>query len=466
MIEESTTLEIPKDEEIQIEKKYDEKTQRIIREVLIESATRIVENSILKKYITKEQIRKNIEAHTKTISNHEYFTSEAGIPRFKDSSTIFLHDYFFSTPVLNYKNLNSELYKYPEMLKILEITGLTIAIHQLDYEKMNPPERKPIFKYLLANYFVSEYEQTEIKEIILNGKKFKSNSSINSLTINYIKVLSYIIGEDKLIEAMLSKKPKHILISELEKKGTPHDIASELIYNIQAFPYHCNNLIREEKRNDFDKTLYNKIYPLYDFINRSIFHNDLDRKKLAEYIKKIDYDRNILFKDKDNEDMQPVPWFINLLKSCQSLNLTKEEKEYIERCEFSFYVMWNNFVSGDLSKEKYLVYYKNEPIPKQIYLNELQYFHWLNKTLTIMKLDEKHLNEAINRVNEKNSNITNALINIIIYASKNNKLNLTTEQFEDILSLITFDNFDLELTKKQEKGLQKTKNKIKRQEKK
>ena len=80
-MEKSSLIELPELEEITDEILKDEKIINDIRTILIASATNVVNNTILRNFITPKQIKENIEKHAKNIKINKGYVGDILLKR-------------------------------------------------------------------------------------------------------------------------------------------------------------------------------------------------------------------------------------------------------------------------------------------------------------------------------------------------------------------------------------------------
>ena len=117
----SSIMTLPDIEDVTEEVMNDESVKQNIRTLLINGAMNVVENTILKNYISKDTITQNINKYTKDIkaSHYEY----VGSPSY-GWTTLHTSPILFSKPIRNAHLQNSNLTEYPELIKLLENINL------------------------------------------------------------------------------------------------------------------------------------------------------------------------------------------------------------------------------------------------------------------------------------------------------------------------------------------------------
>lgn len=409
--------------------KNDKKIQDNIRELLIKSANMIINNTILKKYIDNGQIKDTILFHTQTIKE-DYKLKNSFLLDSNNKTIIYLPSYFFSEPILHAMEQNSTITNYPELIKEIEMTSLKLITRYSNEENLP-----------LIAYFISQAKQKETKDAIIYDANFKTCGTINPPFENIIKVISYIIGEDFIAEA-IQQNDESIIWNAITIKTHSYLITLELMNAIKSLKKIVQMTNEQQQKVTFSRKLYEeKISPLKTAIN-----NINDEPNKTRTIKRI---------EKYNFDMEDFFFHhLNFFK-LPNIKFTKKEINHIEKLR----VMFNNkFLYDDKSLHPYIK--KKLTQKNQDYDLSLQDYNWIDKIEVAMSIDEDIFKQLRNIFIECFSQLTNKLIKVISLAINNKTLTLKPNEFEDMLNLMTYQTSDKKTKTRTKIQIKKLQNKI------
>jgi len=403
----------------------DEKTLNSICELLIKHAANVIERTSLKKYITEEQIRQNIKSSINCITPFKPNEFDQFQPIYNIDSIAINQQLFTILQKIN-DCQNDILNEYPDLIKILEITGLTLVFNG----KYQLPFKTDLAK-IIANY---NTEQNYVLAIYFSNKE----NQIEDIPLNYIKIISYIIGEEELINAIINTDtyPHSIsnnLVTKMFRATELYDecmVVTDKIFSLFSDIEQINYYTR---KNNITKFLYNyKLKPL-----KSILEKFGDKKQafIANSIKVNNYNLDNIPNIKKE-----------LLKHGLFLHLDEDEIKYIKESETFFLEKAKDHVNR----------FENSAYLKTGYKN------WVLRTTCKSVIDMKEYDQKQLKINNKIEEINEKFITIFASLLKYNKLNLTPIEFENILNLMTLKPSDKKAEIKLNKTIKKIKRKIKR----
>lgn len=428
----------------------DEIVKNNIKTLLINEALKTINNTILKDYITKDEVIKNINTYAEKIEVKKGFDFlEDPIYSY---NTLFLEPYFFTQTMKNINNINSDLFEYPDLLKISEVIGLTTAFANSD-ENMcfiigTSSTKDEYIKGLIANYFATSYKNNDIKEVNYAGKKFATYGTIKCLQLNMISIIALIIGEDSLAEVLVSRQPEQTLAQKIDiitkRKGFGYKFIKQmhsLEKNIKSLEFFLPTI---EKDNNFYEE---KIKPLIDVLQKYDDHTQLF---ISSYLENNNYDIN--------------QWITILPTKAKEFNFHFNENdiEYIKTLEKSY--KEHEKESMKIGKGHLFFSCLATEVPKissrdgYFYMEDLTF---LNKVVTEFNINKVILKEKIKKVDEAVISIIDLLSEKIIpYAIRNSRIALNQKQLEEITLMMTYDNSEITMSKKGQRQMQKVKKKI------
>lgn len=449
-MEKSSVINLPEIDDVNDEILKDEKIISDIITILISSAANVINNTILKKYISTQQVKENIERHAKKIEIDKGYVGDAHFGR----NTLYISEYFFSKPVRNSIYQNSNLNEYPEMIKLLEIIGLTTAVsdttEDMGYNIGTNETRDVFIKSLIANYFATSYDKSEKKEISFAERTFKSYAVSNALQVNMIYALSYIIGEDALAEALVSNKTEEVLSNKIDEITNKQGLGKEFIDNIRQLNIISKQLMGhdaqytetqrffQEKINPFIKELKNQSTKLQFFITTFLEQNNYDLKDYNFHHHPINVDFTFT-----KDDIEFIEYYLKRFED-------HAEQSRKEKTNFTDFF----YTETPEVKPRNNSWYEED-------------FSFINKIVTEMNIDTYFYNQSRQKLDNATMKCINLLTETIIpKAIKNKRLNQNKEEFENMLSFLTYKNSSIEKSKKGQRQIQKVKKKIDKQAKK
>jgi len=446
----NTIMHLPSTENIDPAIFEDEKTLNNIRNILINSANNVVNNTTLSKYITPQQIKENIEKHTKNI---EATNTNAENPIYKRES-IGLSYHFFTEPVRNSLSQNSDIDNYPDMIKLLEIVGLATAMsdtrEDLGYYIGTCETRNIFLKLLIANYFATDYDKKEKKEINFGIRKFFSYGISNYLELNMIYALSYIIGEETLAKALISTKPEEILINKINEITNKKNLGKEFMDNLHEINIESRRLLREKTQYYRSQTFYQeKMNPLI--------------KELAKQNKKMQIFITT-FLERNNYDIKDYNFHHSPINVDFTFN--EEDINFIEEYIARFEQHCDDYRKEPTNLIGFFYVTTPEVQPQANGWDESD-FTFINKVMTEINIDNHFFNFIICRhLDYSVADMANLFAeHLIPYTLKNKSLNISETQLEEMLSFLTYQNSQISNSKKGQRKLQKIKKKINQKQK-
>lgn len=446
-MEKSSTISLPELDNYTEEDLKNSTTINNLRNLLIEKAINVVNNTVLKKYISKDEIKENIEKYARNIIGKE------GIDYIGDPiyswNTLYLSPYFFSEPIKTAHYQNNELHKYQDLIKLLEIIGLTTAVSDTLEDtcfRLGTKNTKDVYiKSLIANYFATSYDKKDKKEINFAGIKFSSYGVSNSIQVNMIYTLASIIGEEALAEALVSLETEKVLKEKIDEKVNKKGTGELFINNLNRLNQASKTMMGAEGLLLSDIDFYqNKILPFIEMLKKE---NPKRQNFITSFLEEYNY---------DIEDFQ---FHHGTLKDLD-INFSKDDikriKYYCER--FDKHVEDCN--KGGFSIVDYL--YVETP---QVRPRDGQYhaedFTFVNKVMTVIFIDEAYYNQSQSELKNSISNLINQFTEVLIPRSiKNKKLNQTPEQFTEMLSYLPYETDAINKSKKGQRQIKKIKKQI------
>ena len=446
-MEKSSTISLPELNNYTEEDLNNKTTITNLRNLLIEKATNVVNNTILKNYISKNEIKENIERYAKVIQGKEGI-DYIGDPAYS-WNTLYLSPYFFSEPIKTAHFQNNELHKYPELIKLLEIIGLTTVVSDTLEDtcfRIGTKNTKDVFiKSLIANYFATSYDKKDKREVNFAGIKFSSYGVSNSIQVNMIYTLASIIGEESLAEALISQETEKILKEKIDEITNKKGTGETFISNLKNLNYKSKTMMGTEGLLASDIEFYqSKMLPFIEMLKK-------ENPKRQNFITS--------FLEESNYDIEDFNFHHGTLKDLD-LNFSKDDikkiKYYCER--FSKHVEDCN--NGGYSIVDYL--YTETP---QVSPRDGQYhaddFTFVNKVMTVIFIDEAYYNQSQNELKNSISNLINQFTEVIIPRSiKNKNLSQTPEEFTEMLSYLPYETDKINTSKKGQRQIKKLKKQI------
>ncbi|MBQ7105553.1 MAG: hypothetical protein IJN90_06830 [Bacilli bacterium] len=423
-----------------------EKSISNIRTLLYEHAIKVVNNTILKKYLTSEEIKARIEKYAKNIKQQEGI-HYVGDPTFK-KDTVLLSDHFFSSVVRNSTCQNSELNKYPEMIKLLEITGLTVAcsntVEDTPYNIGTQETRDLYLKTLIANYFATNYDKKEKRDIEFAGRTFKSYAVSNALQVNMIYVIASIVKDDILAMTLLSDTPEAFLSQAIDQTTNKKGTGEKLITYLKALNRSSKEMMFSESQMMVTQDFYdNKIYPFIEALKKQ-------NKKMQIFC--------TTFLESNNFDIDDYNFHHMELATDVRFN-----KDDIEKIKYYINRFTNHCEQSKGQNTNFIDFFYTET-PEVRKREDGWYeddFSFVNKVVTEMNIDQYFYNTAVKNLDNIATKTMDFITETIIPLSlKNKKLNQTPEEFETMLSYLTFDNCNIEKSKKGQRKINKVKKKL------
>lgn len=445
----SSIINLPEMDDITEEMFNDETIINNIKTLLIEGASKVVDNTILRKYISKEEIKKNIEKNAQKISvkNGNIYVGDS----IYENDTLIISPIFFSKPIRSVNSQNSDINEYPELLKLLETIGLTTAFADSQDKDIYPfsqtSTKYEYIKELIANYFVTSYDKKEPRDVIFAERKFKAYGVSNCLQLNMISVIACIIGEEALAEVLTSQTPEKTLEEKINAVTGKNNLGKEFITQIKNLDKRSKQLMISEAILQQDYEFFNnKIKPLIDVLKQQ-------SKKMQFFI--------ATSLEQNNYDIDD---YINHHGKIDGLDFkfTGEDIEFIEDLSKRFHGHCNEAEEGKISFTQYFYTEVPEVKPRDNtwYIDD---FSFINKVVTEINVDVAIYNSCAFGLDNSVISLINLLSEKIIpQAMKNKKLNLEPQEFEDMLQLMTYENSEINTSKKGQKQVQKIKKKINR----
>lgn len=448
----SSIMTLPDIEDVTEEVMNDESVKQNIRTLLINGAMNVVENTILKNYISKDTITQNINKYTKDIkaSHYEY----VGSPSY-GWTTLHTSPILFSKPIRNAHLQNSNLTEYPELIKLLEIIGLTTAVAYSKDDQCfiigTQDTKHEEIKSLIANYFATSTSDTKTREINFAGRTFNSKGVSNCLQVNMISVIAKILGEEELAKILISEYPEKDLAEKINEITKKKNLGEEIVQAIIKLNWKSKQLMGLEALADMDYKFYReKMQPL-------IFALEKQGKRMQMFI--------TAFLERNNYDIEDYIFHHGEVENLD-VRFTKEDIEYIQHLNQRFSEHWQQAKSKNTDFPDYFYSETPEVKPRDDGWHEDD-FTFINKAITEMNIDITSYNKALNNLDNAATTLIDLFSEKLIpYAMKNKKINLNPQEFEEMLSLMTYQNSDITKSKKGTKKVEKVKKKIKRQNKK
>jgi len=448
----SSIMTLPDIEDVTEEVMNDESVKQNIRTLLINGAMNVVENTILKNYISKDTITQNINKYTKDIkaSHYEY----VGSPSY-GWTTLHTSPILFSKPIRNAHLQNSNLTEYPELIKLLEIIGLTTAVAYSKDDQCfiigTQDTKYEEIKSLIANYFATSTSNIKTREINFAGRTFNSKGVSNCLQVNMISVIAKILGEEELAKILISEYPEKDLAEKINEITKKKNLGEEIVQAIIKLNWKSKQLMGLEALADIDYKFYKeKLQPF-------IFALEKQGKRMQMFITS--------FLERNNYDIEDYIYHHGEVESLD-VRFSKEDIEYIQHLNKRFSEHWQQAKAENTNFPEYFYSETPEVKPRDNGWHEDD-FTFVNKAVTEMNIDISSYNKALNNLD----NATTTLINLfseklIPYAMKNKRINLNPKEFEEMLILMTYQNSDITKSKKGTRKVEKVKKKIERQNKK
>ena len=445
-MQKSSIMSLPDTSDITKEMLRDETTLNNIRTLLINGALNVVNNTILKDYITKEQILENIKKYTQKIEVDKY--GYIGDPNYG-------WDCFYTSPVLFSKPIrdahlqNSNLTEYPELLKIIEILGLTTATaFSLDDQcfVIGTQNRKSEhIKSLISNYFATSNQNTEKREINFAGRTFDSTGITNCLQLNMMSVVAKIIGEDELAKILISTYPEKDLAAKIDEITKKKGLGKDLVDSLIALNWRSKQLMTMEVIRDIDITFFKeKMEPLINALKKQ---NNKMQLFITTFLEQNNYDiEDYIFHHGETPGLD--------------IRFTKEDIEFIESYNKRFSEHCEQSRNCNINFRSYF-YTETPKIESRGSLWYEDDFTFVNKVITEMNVNFEAYEETLMKLDNTTTHIIDLFSEKIIpHAMKNKKLSLSPTEFEEMLGLLTFRNSNIAVSNKGTKKVQKVKKKI------
>ena len=445
----NTIMHLPSTENIDPAIFEDENTIHNIRNVLINSANNVINNTILAKYITPQQVKENIEKHAKNI---KATNTNAENPLYRRGSIVLSH-HFFTDSVRNSLFQNSDINNYPDMIKLLEIIGLATAMSDTiecwSYNIGTCENRSIFLKLLIANYFATSYDKKEKKEINFGDATISSYGISNYVEVNMIYALSYLIGQEALAEVLISKEPETTLINKINEATNQKDLGQTFINNIYDINHTTARLVQEEKIYSLSqKFLHEKIEPLIAELAK-------ENKKMQFFI--------TTFLEHNNYDIQDYNFHhqpINI-----DFTFTQEDIQFINKYIERFEKHWKQYRNTPSDLIRFFYIKTPEVHPQKNGWDEGD-FTFINKVVTEINIDQHFQNYNCKSLDYEIINMINFFVESLIpQVLRNKKLSISTQDFEEMLSFLTCQNSYFKCSKKGERKIKKIKKKINKKQK-
>lgn len=451
-MEKSSIMTLPDISDVTEEMYQNETTLNNIRTLLINGALNVVNNTILKDYISKEQIEENIRKQTQSIEVDRY--GYIGDPNYGWDS-LHTSPILFSKPIRDAHLQNSNLTEYPELLKIIEIIGLTTA---MAFSKDNQcfvigtqQTKDEHIKSLIANYFVTSYQDMEKREINFAGRTFKSSGVTNCLQLNMMSVVAKIIGEEELAKILISTYPEQDLATKIDEITKKKGLGKELVDYFIALNWRSKQLMTMEGITNVDIAFYKE--KMEPFINALKQQNN----KMQFFI--------TTFLEQNNYDIEDYIFHHGKIEGLD-IRFTKDDIEFIEAYNKRFSEHCELSRNTNINFRHYFYTETPEIKPSGTLWYEDD-FTFVNKVVTEMNVDMEAYNDALARLDKVTIQMIDLFSEKIIpYAMKNKKLSLSPTEFEDMLGFLTFENAQVATSNKGTKKVEKVKKKIEKQDKK
>lgn len=440
-MEKSSLIELPESEEITDEILKDEKIINNLRTILIASATNVVNNTILRNYVTPKQIKENIEKHAKNIKINKGYVGDILLKR----NTLLLSEIFFTKPVRDSINQNSNLNEYPELIKLLEIIGLTTALsdthEDMGYNIGTNETRNVYIKSLIANYFATNYDKKEKKLVSFSGRTFHTYAVSNALQVNMIYAISHIVGEETLAKALVSPNTEEVLVNKIDEITKKKGLGNEFIDGLRSLDLASKELMGNEAQSiESEEFFDNRLAPLINALNNQ-------SKKIQFFI--------TTFLEENNYDIEDYNFHHHPIDV--DFTFTKEDIEFIKHYVKRFSEHCEECRKNNTNFVDFFYTKVPEITPREDGWNESD-FSFINKVATEISIDRYFYKSAKRNLDAKATNLINLLTESIIpRAIKSKNLSKTKEEFEEMLSYITYENSSIDRSKKGQRKIAKTK---------